>query len=289
MEFENETLVWDGGNVRLRFQVSVKLITKYERYQIGTSAISLPIRFSRYELSRLVNEALGLEKPVPFDFILEGKLLRVPLSEYMSTHGISAETTISLEYVPIISRPEEKSTEELPDWVSSLACNGEFYTAGCYDGTVHVYDMNDNLLCKTATHKKPVKAVDCCKTAKSSLVASASMDNTVRLQQLQNGSLKPLVTLTGHDSHVMNCKFSPDARLLVSSAWNGSILVWDIEKGLHEQKGGEEWEPVHSLSESLQGVTALSWMGQKVISGGWDHHIRIWDLETEGMISDLVG
>ena len=262
-------------------------MTKYERYQIGTSAISLPIRFSRYELSRLVNEALGLEKPVPFDFILDGKLLRVSLSEYMSNHGISAETTLTLEYIPIISRPDEKSTEELPDWVSGLACNGEVYAAGCYDGTVHVYDMNDTLLCKTAVHNKPIKAVDCGSLSKTTIVASASLDNTVKLQQLKNGSFHPITTLSGHDSHVMNCKFSPDARLLVSSAWNGSTLVWDVEKGMQDAE--KEWEPIHSLSESLQGVTALAWNGQKVITGGWDHHIRIWDLETEGMVADLVG
>ena len=70
---------------------------------MGTNTISLPIRFSRYELSKLVNEALGLEKPIPFDFIVDGKLLRVSLSEYMSEHGISSETVVNLEYVPIIS------------------------------------------------------------------------------------------------------------------------------------------------------------------------------------------
>ena len=58
---------------------------------MGTNTISLPIRFSRYELSKLVNEALGLENPIPFDFIVDGKLLRVSLSEYMSEHGISSK------------------------------------------------------------------------------------------------------------------------------------------------------------------------------------------------------
>lgn len=258
----------------------MKLFTKYERYQIGTNAISLPIRFSRYELSKLVNEALGLEKPVPFDFIVEGKLLRVSLSEYMSEHGISSETTVNLEYVPIISRPEEKSSTDLPDWVSGIACDGTMYVAGCYDGTIHIYDMNDKLLCEELIHKKPIKAVDC----RNSMIASASLDNTIQVSQINHNSITHLGTLTGHDSHVLDCKFSPDAQLLVSSSWNGSILVWKTAVFADTT----EIEPIHTLSESMQGVSAVTWQEQNVITGGWDHHIRIWDLESEGMLTDLV-
>lgn len=56
--------------------MSVKLFTKVERYQIGTDTISLPARFSRIDLSKLVNETLELEKHIPFDFIINGSLLR---------------------------------------------------------------------------------------------------------------------------------------------------------------------------------------------------------------------
>lgn len=80
--------------------MSVKLFTKVERYQIGTDTISLPARFSRIDLSKLVNETLELEKHIPFDFIINGSLLRTSLSEYMSTNGISTENTLSIEYLP---------------------------------------------------------------------------------------------------------------------------------------------------------------------------------------------
>ena len=38
----------------------------------------------------------------------------------------------------------------------------------------------------------------------------------------------------------------------------------------------------------MQGVSAVAWKDLNVITGGWDHHIRIWDLESEGMLTDLV-
>ncbi len=118
--------------------MSVKLFTKVERYQIGTDTISLPARFSRIDLSKLVNETLELEKHIPFDFIINGSLLRTSLSEYMSTNGISTENTLSIEYLPIIGKPEEKSSEDLPDWVSGIANCERCYAVGCYDGSVHV-------------------------------------------------------------------------------------------------------------------------------------------------------
>ena len=45
---------------------------------------------------------------------------------------------------------------------------------------------------------------------------------------------------------------------------------------------------MHTLSEGVAGVTALGWSENHVISGGWDHVLRIWDLEMEGVVNDMV-
>lgn len=45
---------------------------------------------------------------------------------------------------------------------------------------------------------------------------------------------------------------------------------------------------MHSLLESEEGITGIDWWKNNVVSGGWDHVIRIWDLETEGMLQDMV-
>ena len=266
--------------------MNVKLTTKYERYQIGTSAIAVPTRFSRSELSKLVNEALELEKPIPFDFIIGGILLRVPLSEYISLHGLSLESTLVLEYVPIIGKPEEKSSEDLPDWLGGLSCIENYYVAGCYDGSLHIYDSTDSLLASSIAHKKPIKSVDLQKYQDDVIIASTSLDNTIRLTKLSQIALQPIATCSGHDSHVLCCKFHPESPLLVTGAWNGSILVWNVSTV--STVSTSEVEPVHTLSEGVSGVTALGWSQNRVISGGWDHVLRIWDLEMEGVVNDLV-
>lgn len=264
----------------------MKLTTKYERYQMGTSTIAVPTRFSRTELSKLVNEALELEKPIPFDFIIDGVLLRVPLSEYISLHGLSLETTLVLEYVPIIGKPEEKSSEDLPDWIGGLSSIEDYYVAGCYDGSVHLYNAEDSLVASTVAHKRPIKSVDLHKQQDDLLVASTSLDNTIRLLKLSENALQPFATLSGHDSHVLCCKFDPASSLLVTGAWNGSILVWDVSTV--SPSSSKEVEPVHTLSEGVAGVTALGWSQNRVVSGGWDQTLRVWDLEMEGVVSDMV-
>ena len=262
----------------------MKLYTKYERFQMGTSSIAVPARFSRYELSKLVNEALELEKPIPFDFVINGTLLRVSLTEYISSHGLSLESTLELEYIPIIGKPEEKSNEDLPDWVGGLACNQEYYVAGCYDGSLHMFGNEDQPITTLNAHTKPIKSVDVQKFNNATYIASTSLDNSMRLFRLENDALQSVGVCSGHDSHVMSCKIHAANGLVASGAWNGSILVWDLSS-LSPEK---EPEPVHTLSESMLGVTALEWSDEHVVSGGWDHVIRIWDLEAEGVIADMV-
>jgi ribosome biogenesis protein YTM1 len=48
----------------------------------------IPTTWKRYQLSQLVNKALSLDKPVPFDFIVRGEILRTILSEWCIENGV---------------------------------------------------------------------------------------------------------------------------------------------------------------------------------------------------------
>ena len=181
--------------------------------------------------------------------------------------------------------PEEKSSEDLPDWVSGIANSGSVYAVGCYDGSVHVYNQDDTLLTKKEVHKRPIKGIDCQIVNSVPIVTSVSLDNSVRIMKVVDSALADVATCKGHKSHVMCCKLNPQNGLVVSGAWNGSILVWNTQP----EEGATDVEPVHSLLESEEAITGLDWWEGNVVSGGWDHVIRVWDLETEGMLQDMVG
>ena len=52
----------------------------------------IPAIWKRYQLSQLVNKALSLDKPVPFDFIVRGEILRTSLSEWCAENGVGEVT-----------------------------------------------------------------------------------------------------------------------------------------------------------------------------------------------------
>jgi ribosome biogenesis protein YTM1 len=58
------------------------------QYPLPSQKFMIPASWRRYQLSQLVNKALSLEKPVPFDFLVRGELLHATLSEWCSEHGV---------------------------------------------------------------------------------------------------------------------------------------------------------------------------------------------------------
>ena len=58
------------------------------QYPLPSQKFMIPVSWRRYQLSQLVNKALSLEKPVPFDFLVRGESLHTTLSEWCSENGV---------------------------------------------------------------------------------------------------------------------------------------------------------------------------------------------------------
>lgn len=56
----------------------------------------IPTTWKRFQLSQLVNKALSLDKPVPFDFLVKGEILRSSLSEWCAENGVGE---VSIHYL----------------------------------------------------------------------------------------------------------------------------------------------------------------------------------------------
>lgn len=48
----------------------------------------IPLDWKRYQLSQLINKALDLPKPIPFDFLVHGEILRTSLLEWRTEKGV---------------------------------------------------------------------------------------------------------------------------------------------------------------------------------------------------------
>jgi ribosome biogenesis protein YTM1 len=52
----------------------------------------------------------------PFDFIVDGELVRKSLDKHLLEHNISPEAVVEVEYVPAVAPPEPKASIPHDDW-----------------------------------------------------------------------------------------------------------------------------------------------------------------------------
>jgi serine/threonine protein kinase len=113
----------------------------------------------------------------------------------------------------------------------------------------------------------------------SNTFATCSLDDTVKLWNLQTGDL--LLTLAGHARGVNTVTFSPDGSLLISAGDDHTVKIWDAFSG----------QLLHTLTGHMRDVTALTVSpdGQFLMSGGEDRAIRVWQLKTGKLIKTPFG
>jgi len=97
--------------------------------------------------------------------------------------------------------------------------------------------------------------------------------NLLRVLQAQPQSKS---FLYAHFDWVFSVAFSPDGKILASSSWDKTIILWDVEKG---QAIGQ---PLQGHSDSVYSV-AFSPDGKILASGSRDNTTRLWDVE-EGQV-----
>ncbi|AUT02766.1 hypothetical protein CLI64_21510 [Nostoc sp. CENA543] len=118
-----------------------------------------------------------------------------------------------------------------------------------------------------AGHTAAVMAVDI--SPDSSLIASASMDKTIRLWRRDGTAV---ATLKDHQGAVRAVKFSPDGQFLASASEDGTVKLW--------KRGDTDAQWL--VTRSFKGHTASVWGvafspdGQFLVSTGWDRTVRLW-------------
>ncbi|KAM9917167.1 hypothetical protein OXX59_009520, partial [Metschnikowia pulcherrima] len=129
-----------------------------ETLHASDAPLFVPTSLKRYGLSEVVNHLLDREDAVPFDFLIDGVLLRTSLDEYLTRHGLSAEATLSIEYTRAVLPPSFLASYNDEDWVSSIDTINQSskavtaqrgaelaapqILAGSYDGVVRSYNMS---------------------------------------------------------------------------------------------------------------------------------------------------
>ena len=112
------------------------------------------------------------------------------------------------------------------------------------------------------------------------LALSGAMDHAVRVWDVTSGQEKTV--FTGHEAPVKSVDLSREGKTAVSADSEGVILIWDA---------GEPGRDPQRLKGHANGVNAVVFHpnGLKVVSGGEDRKIRVWDIKTGGCEMELEG
>lgn len=274
----------DGAEIRT---VPVVLTTSIPGAAIPETPYMVPAAWRRTHLSALVNRVLktqGGEGNVPFDFLVNGEILRMSLGAYLEKHGLDTEATLRLEYVRSTLPPRFESIIPQDDWVSSLSARlpaypslSEFlpegsaplFLTGSFDGTARVYAADSPDAPRYSLRAAPAGAGN-------AALASAAWVPPLAGSSASAPESGPRVVTTGLDGSVRMFGFASSvlgperiagperqARLL----WSGAVA----NSPLASARGGYKL-PILPLS-----ALAVSADGQTLATGGWDGLVSLWN------------
>ncbi|KAI1466331.1 ribosome biogenesis protein YTM1 [Daldinia caldariorum] len=241
-------------------QVRVNFTTTSPDLQLpeGRTQLLVPADIKRYGLSRVLNSEsmLNTSSPIPFDFLINGSFLRTSLEDYLKANGLSAESTVTLQYVRSLIPPVFQASFEHDDWVSDVDVLSDTSRAGLwspdnkfvtgqdrilsasYDGLLRIWSKSGNVIATSPSgslggHTASVKSA---KFLSASQIASAGLDRTVRIwkyteaDDFLSGTLKPSLELYGHKAAIEAIDVHGPSGRVLSAASDGTIGLWTTSK-----------------------------------------------------------
>ncbi|PSN60399.1 microtubule-associated protein [Corynespora cassiicola Philippines] len=222
-------------------KVPIRLTTRDAEIQLEEDPGTLLVQttLNRYKLSSLVNDLLHREKPIPFDILINGQFLRTSIDEFLTQNGISAETTLNIEYTRALVPPLNVTSFEHDDWVSAVDVLTASSAAGAwsggvqsgqeriltasYDGLVRVWNTSGDVL---ATSSPPnnggrITSLKSAKWLSDKKIVAAGLDNTVRVYKYDDDSrtIAPALELFNHRWGVEDVAVhGPSNRILSASS-----------------------------------------------------------------------
>ncbi|KAF9448122.1 ribosome biogenesis protein YTM1 [Macrolepiota fuliginosa MF-IS2] len=284
-------------------------------YPLPTQKYMIPTTWKRYHLSQLVNKALALATPIPFDFLVRGEILKASLGEWCAEHGVGEEETLEIEYIESVLPPQKMSDFPHEDWVSSVLCDLQGYLlTASYDGHVRAFDFSKNVVAAAPVHNAPITSLTLIPSTQNDtvthMVATSSHDLTAAISRLAFDGAAPtsktgvLATLHLHTAPVSSVSSNTSGTHLLTSSWDGLIGLWDTtipptdevpepenigqerkkRRKVEDESKPRRKAPINVLKSHTARVSRVAFSekqdAQIAYSCGFDSTVRVWDTEN---------
>ncbi|GAB4831734.1 WD repeat-containing protein 12 [Ancistrocladus abbreviatus] len=310
----------DGGSEENVKRVQVRFVTKLQPpLKVPNTAIAIPSNLTRLGLSTVVNNLLKAAnsdwEAEPFDFLIDGELVRMSLEEFLIAKDISAEKILEIEYINAVVPQKQEDPSLHDDWVTAVdGSHPAFIMTGCCDRLGRIWKGAGMCTHVLEGHSDAVTSVSIINTRGSEsadqiCLATGSDDRTVRLWKFNADfhsknkldAQQPSVTLTSykilraHNASVKSVSSQPSGNMVCSGSWDATINLWQMNESdtdgdlasVKKRKTDDAVDPlieggaVSTLVGHTQCVPCVVWPRDEAIySASWDHSVRRWDVET---------
>ncbi|MEE2775018.1 MAG: c-type cytochrome [Pseudomonadota bacterium] len=133
-----------------------------------------------------------------------------------------------------------------------------------------------------AGHGGPIKSLTA--SPDRNLLVSTSFDYSGLVWSTHD--MLEVSRLIGHDAAVNIAAFSPNGKYLATGGDDSRILLWRLD----DLAKNKDHPPILLRGHTAKVVDLVfSSDGSKLLSAGWDHVVRIWDVKTEKQVGLLRG
>ena len=264
---------------------------------------------------------------IPFDFVLDKKLLRTGVEFAARRQGLSLEQSIPLLYFPAQKAPEETGqSEPTPDWIGCLSVvtmgQDTVVCAASYDGLLRINHNRLHPLASATSHTGPIKCLATQPKPKNQQqqqqdgdemwVATGSLDQRLVVHSynsVHKSLSKEFECTEGHTSSIGCLDISSSHQKMVSGDWDGCVCVWDLQspqddgqqvatKKLKRPQGETvatrtlvKPSTVYAKAHGSQ-VSGVFWLPGnegRVVTGSWDHSVKVLNVDKEETVLSLNG
>lgn len=178
-------------------------------------------------------------------------------------------------------------TSELTD--IALTSDGAWLISTSYDRSVRMWSLRDDDPQRSVVvlkgHQQAVRS--CVISPDNKWFATIGDDDFALLWQVNGGEFKQLC-LSGHLGSICRVAFSAKSDRLLTAGQDGSIRIWDLHRLASQPSvapttvltGHEVGYDIRYDWRTINSVFFLR-DGRRVVSGGYDQTVRVWDVDTQ--------
>lgn len=201
--------------------------------------------------------------------------------KFLATGGLDGKAIIwDVETgtpVKTFTFPDEKEAIYSVDF----SADGKMLAAAIWGGLVVIWDVQTGDRLRAISPHEGRGCYQVKFTPNGVYFISAGLDKKLKLIEIDTG--EEIRTFIGHmnETLVNSINFNTAGDKFITSAWDGTIRVWDLLSGLQLLKIKAHPGGVYSAKFDPS--------GKYIISGGDDFMVRMWDAVTGALVSEFAG